>query len=84
MYDDTMRQKSILVITQDECSYCILAKRLLTMINRDYVELNVPRDISKEEFKSMFADEPKTVPKIYFDNELIGGYNDLIERIYMK
>ena len=82
MYDDTM--KNILIITQDECSYCILAKRLFSMLNMEYVELTVPEDITKDEFMIMFENEPKTVPKIYFDNELIGGYNDLIERIYMK
>jgi len=54
------------------------------MLNMEYVELTVPEDITKDEFMIMFENEPKTVPKIYFDNELIGGYNDLIERIYMK
>lgn len=69
---------NILVYTKDNCPYCDRAKNLLRSKGQTYTEMNIGRDITREEFVSTFPGV-MTVPFIIIDGERVGGYNDLTE-----
>ena len=75
---------SYLMISKDNCPYCVKAKKLLKTHEIPVTELNVPEDLTRDEFRHMFTemDEPLTVPKIYDGSKLIGGYTELVQ--YLK
>lgn len=56
------------------CPYCDKAKALLKDMSIDYDEVPVT---SKEELPEGW----KTVPVVFLDGELIGGYDDLVSRL---
>lgn len=74
---------SYLIISKDNCPYCVKAKQLLKLHDIPYDEVNVPEHLSRDEFRAIFTEmnSPLTVPKIFVNNDLIGGYNDLVEYI---
>ncbi len=67
------------VYSKRNCSFCDRAIKLLT----DYDNKVIVKKIDEETlyFKEMKEKAPnmKTMPVIFKDNELIGGYSDLIE-----
>lgn len=69
------------IITKDNCKWCVLAKKEFKKRNLSYNERNIPEDLSKEEFKHITEQHNAklTVPKIFRDSVLIGGYEDLLE-----
>jgi|TARA_E500000305_G_C3970387_1_gene211624 glutaredoxin len=69
------------IITKDNCKWCVLAKKEFKKRNLSYNERNIPEDLSKEEFQHITEQHNAklTVPKIFRDSVLIGGYEDLIE-----
>ena len=71
------------IYTKDNCPWCVRAKKLLNDHKIDYEELHIPRDLSREEFYVIVEsnDTTKTVPKVFCDGNLIGGYEDLAEWI---
>ena len=73
----------IWLITKDSCPWCVKAKDLLNSYGYSYQELKIPNLMSKEEFYTLAEKHqtPKTVPKIFSDDELIGGYEDLVDWI---
>ena len=73
----------IWLITKDDCPWCVKAKDLLTTCAYSYQELKIPNLMSKEEFYTLVEKHQtsKTVPKIFNDDELIGGYEDLVDWI---
>jgi glutaredoxin len=60
------------------CSYCVAAKNLLASKNLDFIEKNI--DQSQDFFNEMrqLAPTMRTVPVIFKNNELIGGYTELL------
>ena len=69
------------IITKDNCKWCVLAKKEFKKRNLSYNERNIPEDLSKEEFQHITEQHNAklTVPKIFRDSVLIGGYEDLLE-----
>jgi len=69
----------IRIITKDSCPWCVKAKNLLKTHGFSYQEIKIPGKLSKEEFYTLAEKHqmPKTVPKIFDGDELIGGYEDL-------
>ena len=70
--------KDALLYTKDNCSYCIKAKSLLTLEQLSYEEVTIGKDITREEFISMYPNQ-KSVPLIFVNGEKIGGYNELLD-----
>jgi glutaredoxin 3 len=70
----------IQIITKDSCPWCVKAKTILKTHGYSYQEIKIPYSLSKEEFHTLVEEyqTSKTVPKIFDDKELIGGYEDLI------
>jgi len=73
----------IRIITQDGCRWCDKSKDLLYRHSIVYEELKIPESLSKEEFFNLINEHNTTpsVPKIFKDKDLIGGYADLVEYI---
>ena len=68
--------KKILIYTSDICSYCVRAKQLLQSKGLDYTEIRVDLDDAERE-KMIARSGRRTVPQIFFDDEHIGGCDDL-------
>ena len=63
------------IITDKWCDYCVKAKKLLKKHNIQYNEINLWEDDGK---RLMERDDLRTVPQIYFNDELNeGGYTGL-------
>lgn len=68
--------QKITLYSKDNCSYCILAKNLLTSIGATYEEIDItatPGLIMELVKKSWM----RTVPQIFIWDECIGGYMDI-------
>ena len=69
----------VIVYSKNNCTFCTKAKNLLKSVGLEYTEKKM------EDFKDvneMFDDIGKPVrsmPQIKINDELIGGYNQLIE-----
>ena len=69
--------KSVTIYTGPLCNYCEAAKRLLTRNNVDYKEINIATvDGAMNEMISK-ANGKRTIPQIFFDNQHMGGYDDV-------
>lgn len=67
---------SIKVYTWSNCPYCVLAKNLLSGKGVDFQEINL--DGKDKELKALRERTGmRTVPQIFIDDKLIGGYQDL-------
>ena len=70
---------NIIVYTKPTCSYCVKAKQLLTLKDKQYTEVVIGTDIMTENFLEMFP-EVRAVPFVVIDGVKIGGYEELVEQ----
>jgi GrxC family glutaredoxin len=68
----------IQVYTTRYCPFCDAAKRLLKERGLEFEEIDVSDPEKKEELKAKTG--WRTVPQIFIDDALIGGYQELAER----
>ncbi len=68
----------IIIYTLPTCPYCIKAKLFLDQKNIPYTEIIVNNQIKKQLIKK---NGQKTVPQIFINDQFIGGYNDLRQKI---
>lgn len=68
--------KKVTVYTTDYCPYCTRAKQLLEREGVPFTELDVTGDDERRVWL-MNTTGRRTVPQIFFDDEPIGGYDDL-------
>jgi len=70
----------ITVYTKDNCVYCEKAKALLKGLDLKYTEQKFGKDFNTpEELYKAVGKQVRTMPQIMIDEELIGGYNQLVE-----
>ena len=62
------------IITGEHCGYCDGAKQILNIRGIEYKEISV---MNEEGMKIMTEHNLRSVPQIFIDDKLIGGYNDL-------
>lgn len=68
--------------TAFECPWCTKAKELLDVYGMDYVLLDIHTDeTAKEEF---LAAGHRTVPQVYREGNLIGGYDKTQEHLRLN
>ena len=72
-----MNPPKIEIYTTSYCPYCDAAKKLLKERGFAYTEINVDDPSKKEELKNKTG--WRTVPQIFLDEKLIGGYQELAE-----
>ena len=64
------------VWSKDACPFCDQAKNLLKLKGIEYEERNISRDWTREQLLEAVPDA-RTVPQIFLDGELIGGFTEL-------
>ena len=67
-------KNKVKIYSKENCKYCKLAKMLLKNNKIDYDEIQITDD---EKISDIINEDVKTVPQIYFDDKLIGGYEML-------
>jgi len=69
-----------IVWSKDQCPYCEQAKRLLGSRGIEFEERNVSRDWTREQLLEAVPGA-RTVPQIFLDGELVGGFTELRQRL---
>jgi len=70
--------KKVEIYTKSNCSYCEMAKQYFDSQNIEYSLHDVE---NVETFNELLSRNPsaRTMPQIFINDQLIGGYTDLIE-----
>jgi glutaredoxin 3 len=70
--------KKVTVYSSPSCPYCVRAKELLKSRNIPFEEIMIGWDDEAGwEAMRVKSGGMKTVPQIYIDDKLVGGYTDL-------
>ena len=72
--------KNVEIYSKSNCVFCDKAKNYFSQNEISYVEHNVEKP---EIFEALMSRNPnaRTMPQIFINNELVGGYTDLMEWI---
>ena len=69
--------KSVTIYTGPLCAFCDAAKKLLTRNNAAYKEINIATVDGAMDEMITKASGKRTIPQIFFDDQHIGGYDDV-------
>ena len=71
--------KKVEIYSKSNCSYCVMAMNFFDSKNIEYEVFSAD---DPKIFSEMMERNPqaRTVPQIFIDDQLIGGYTDLIEK----
>ena len=69
--------KNITIYTGPLCGFCDAAKKLLARNKAEYKEINVAAVDGAMDEMITKANGKRTVPQIFFDDQHIGGYDDV-------
>lgn len=69
-----------IVWSKDMCPYCEQAKMLLRTRGIEFEERNINRGWTREQLLEAVPNA-RTVPQIFLDQELIGGFTELKQRL---
>ena len=69
--------KNITIYSGPLCNFCDAAKRLLLRNNLKFKEIDISTKVSLREEMIKKANGKRTIPQIFFDNDHIGGYQEL-------
>jgi glutaredoxin 3 len=65
-----------IIWSKDQCPYCVQAKTLLTQKGIVFEERKIGVDYTKEDLLEAVP-SARTVPQIFLDGELVGGFTEL-------
>jgi glutaredoxin len=65
-----------IVWSKDQCPYCDQAKALLKSRNIEFEERNIMHEWTREQLLEAVP-TARTVPQIFLDDELVGGFTEL-------
>jgi glutaredoxin 3 len=69
------------VWSRNQCPYCDQAKNLLKLKGIEFEERNISLDYTKEQLLEAVP-TARTVPQIFLDGELIGGFTELKKHLH--
>ena len=69
--------KNIIMYSGPLCNFCEAAKRLLLRNNLEFKEIDISTKVGLREEMIKKANGKRTIPQIFFDNDHIGGYQEL-------
>tara|TARA_Y100000590_G_scaffold424158_1_gene530723 strand:- start:1437 stop:1691 length:255 start_codon:yes stop_codon:yes gene_type:complete len=69
--------KNILIYSGPMCAFCDAAKRLLLRNNLEFKEIDISTKEGLVEEMIKKANGKRTIPQIFFDDQHIGGYQEL-------
>jgi glutaredoxin 3 len=72
-------ERSFVIYTKNDCPWCTKAKNLIVAKGYEFVEISLADYDKRQNFyiENGFSEGMRTMPKIYENDELIGGYTDL-------
>lgn len=65
------------IYTTEYCPYCHAAKEMLSSLGIDFEEIGLDRDPELRQRLSAENNGWRTVPMVFIDGRLIGGYSEL-------
>ena len=65
-----------IVWSKENCPYCVQAKALLESRGIKFEERNVSKDWTREQLLAAVPNA-RTLPQIFVDDKLVGGFNEL-------
>ena len=71
----------IVIYSKTNCQYCTKAKNLVKSLGLQYEELSFENDFNNDVDKLIehVGKKVRTMPQIKIDDQLVGGYNQLVE-----
>ena len=69
----------ITIYSKNNCVYCTKAKNLVKNLGLDYTEKRLEEFESVDKMLEDIGKQVRQMPQIKIDEELIGGYNQLVE-----
>ena len=69
-----------IVWSKQQCPYCEQAKQLLAQRGIAYEERKIGSDFTREQLLEAVP-TARTVPQIFLNDELVGGFTELKERL---
>ena len=69
----------ITIYSKNNCVYCTKAKNLVKKLGLDYTEKMMESFESVDKMLEDIGKQVRQMPQIKIDEELIGGYNQLVE-----
>ena len=69
--------KSVTIYTGPLCNYCEAAKKLLARNSVEYKEINIATTDGAMDEMITKANGKRTIPQIFFNDQHIGGYDDV-------
>ena len=71
----------IVIYSKNNCQFCTKAKHLVKTLGLEYVEKSLEKDFDSNPIKLVedIGKQVRTMPQIKIDDNLVGGYNQLIE-----
>lgn len=66
------------------CPYCLNAKKWLQANNLQYENFDINAGTNLADLEKRLGQPPRSVPQIFIDGELIGGYTDLVASDFAK
>ena len=69
----------ITIYSKNNCVYCTKAKNLVKKLGLDYTEKRLEEFESVDKMLEDIGKNVRQMPQIKIDDELIGGYNQLVE-----
>jgi glutaredoxin len=78
----TYKENTVKVViwSKNGCTYCEKAKALLKAKEIAYEERNINTSWTREQLLEAVPNA-RTVPQIFINNELIGGFDDLVKKL---
>jgi len=70
---------TIVIYSKNNCVYCTKAKNLVKNLGLDYTEKIMESFESVDKMLEDIGKQVRQMPQIKIDEELIGGYNQLVE-----
>ena len=74
----------IVVYSKNNCVYCTKAKNLLPRLGLVYTERKLEDFESVDALQEAIGKKVRSMPQIVIDDEIVGGYNQLIEYLNNK
>jgi glutaredoxin 3 len=69
-----------IIWSKDSCPYCVQAKTLLSQKGIAFEERKIGDGYTKEDLLEAVPNA-RTVPQIFLDGELVGGYTELKQKL---
>jgi glutaredoxin 3 len=69
-----------IVWSKDSCPFCVQAKALLESRGIEYEERNVSQNWTREQLLEAVP-TARTLPQIFLDQELVGGFTELRKKL---